>query len=87
MSDDLDDAAPSAYRPVPLTTYARMSEEEMRQRASAFNALLQRRRTVRFFSSEPVPRSVLEDCMRAAGSARRGRTCSRGSSLSSAIPR
>ena len=72
MSDDLDDAAPSAYRPVPLTTYARMPEEEMRQRASAFNALLQRRRTVRFFSAEPVPRSVLEDCLRAAGSAPSG---------------
>lgn len=72
MSDDLDDAAPSAYRPVPLTTYARIPEDEMQQRASAFNALLQRRRTVRFFSSEPVPRALLEDCLRAAGSAPSG---------------
>lgn len=72
MSDDLDDAALSAYRPVPLTTYARIPEDEMQQRASAFNALLQRRRTVRFFSSEPVPRALLEDCLRAAGSAPSG---------------
>jgi len=72
VSDDLDDAAPSAYRPVPLTTYARIPEDEMQQRASAFNALLQRRRTVRFFSSEPVPRALLEDCLRAAGSAPSG---------------
>ena len=72
MSDDVDDAAPSVYRPVPLTTYARIPEDEMQQRASAFNALLQRRRTVRFFSSEPVPRALLEDCLRAAGSAPSG---------------
>jgi len=72
MPDDLDDLAPSAYRPVPLTTYARLPEAEMRQRASAFNALMQRRRTVRFFSSEPVPRDVLENCLRAAGSAPSG---------------
>ena len=62
----------SAYRPVPLTGYRRLSEARMRARAKMFNALLQRRRTVRFFSTDPVPRDIIEECVRAAGSAPSG---------------
>jgi nitroreductase len=44
----------------------------MKRRAAEFAAELQRRRTVRHFSDRPVPREVIEDCLRAAGSAPSG---------------
>ena len=44
----------------------------MRRRADEFRTELQRRRTVREFSSRPVPREVIEDCLRAAGTAPNG---------------
>ena len=44
----------------------------MRQRADEFRTELQRRRTVREFSSRPVPQEVIEDCLRAAGTAPNG---------------
>lgn len=59
------------YRPLPLE-FKRLPEGEMRERSRAFAALLQRRRTIRSFSSEPVPRDIIEDCLRAAGSAPSG---------------
>ena len=46
--------------------------DEMQRRAVAFNALLQRRRSVRHFSDRAVPRAVIEHCLRAAGSAPSG---------------
>jgi nitroreductase len=62
----------TTYRPVPLTGYRRLPEARMRARAKAFNALLQRRRTVRLFSPDPVPRDIIEECLSAAGSAPSG---------------
>jgi nitroreductase len=44
----------------------------MRRRAAAFYAEVRRRRTVRDFSDRPVPREVVEDCLRAAGTAPSG---------------
>ncbi len=44
----------------------------MQERASAFADDLHRRRTVRDFSSEPIPEGVLDACIRAAGSAPSG---------------
>jgi nitroreductase len=44
----------------------------MRQRAAHFYADLRRRRTVRAFSDRPVPREVIEDCLRTAGTAPSG---------------
>jgi iodotyrosine deiodinase len=55
-----------------LPDYTEYPAEEMRQRASAFYADLRRRRTVRAFSSRPLPRDVVEDCLRAAGTAPSG---------------
>jgi len=57
---------------IPLAGYRAPSEEEMGRRAAAFNAEMQRRRSVRQFSDRPVPRGVIEDCIRAAGSAPSG---------------
>jgi len=52
--------------------YRRYPIEEMRTRANAFADDLHRRRTVREFSTEPVPAEVIRDCVRAAGSAPSG---------------
>jgi nitroreductase len=57
---------------VPLGEYRRLPEDEMRQRAARFLAQLRRRRTVRDFSPQPVPRDVIESCLLAAGTAPNG---------------
>ncbi|MCI0337857.1 MAG: nitroreductase family protein [Acidobacteria bacterium] len=57
---------------MPLTSYQEYPHEEMRQRAAAFLAEMQRRRTVRHFSNRPVPREVIESCLLASGTAPSG---------------
>ncbi len=57
---------------VPLANYREYPEEEMVARANVFYADMQRRRTVRHFSDRPVPRKVVEDCLRTAGTAPSG---------------
>jgi nitroreductase len=44
----------------------------MKKRAKMFADDVSRRRTVRHFSDRPVPRGVIEDCLRAAGTAPSG---------------
>lgn len=56
----------------PLGTYREYPPEEMQQRADAFVAEMARRRTTRQFSSRPVARGVIEQCIRAAGTAPSG---------------
>lgn len=56
----------------PLTTYQEYPPDEMQQRAADFYANLKRRRTVRDFSPRPVPRDIIENCLRAAGTAPSG---------------
>ena len=60
------------YDLVPLSTYQEYSEEEMRSRANKFYDEIKRRRTVRDFSDRSVPREIIEDCLRAAGTAPNG---------------
>jgi iodotyrosine deiodinase len=57
---------------IPLPAYQGHSVEEMKRRAAQFYADIRRRRTVREFSDRPVPREVIEDCLRAAGTAPNG---------------
>jgi len=57
---------------VPLSTFKGYPPEEMKRRARAFYEAVRRRRTVRAFDSRPVPREVLADCLRAAGTAPSG---------------
>jgi iodotyrosine deiodinase len=64
---DMDDALF-----VPLATYREYPEAEMRRRAREFYAEARRRRSVRSFSDRPVAREVIEDCLRAAGTAPSG---------------
>ncbi len=60
-------AATIAY--VPATA---MSDQERIDRAAAFAAELATRRTVRDYAPTPVPREVIEHCLRAAGSSPSG---------------
>ncbi len=46
--------------------------EEMRTRAQQFRALMQQRRSVRMFSSRPVPRELIEQAILTAGTAPSG---------------
>jgi iodotyrosine deiodinase len=62
----------SNFRPVPLPDYQEYQLGEMRQRATAFTADLVRRHTVRDFSARPVPRDIIETCLKAALSAPSG---------------
>jgi iodotyrosine deiodinase len=57
---------------VPLTTYVEYPPDEMLARAHAFHEEMARRRTVRGFSSRAVPREVIDDCLRTAGTAPSG---------------
>jgi iodotyrosine deiodinase len=61
-----------APRLVPLPSYRELPPEEMRGRAASFFDELRRRRSVREFSDRPVPREILEDCVRSAGTAPSG---------------
>ena len=52
--------------------YRRLGPEEMRERSAAFLAELRARRSVREFSSDPIPREVLVRCIDAAAQAPSG---------------
>ncbi len=57
---------------VPLATYREYPPDEMCRRAAEFYRDANRRRTVRAFSDRPVPRAIIEDCIRTAGTAPSG---------------
>lgn len=57
---------------LPLATYREIPLQEMKDRARAFCEEMSRRRTVRDYADRAVPRVLIEDCLRAAGSAPSG---------------
>lgn len=59
-------------RLIRYAAYREYPAGQMQRRARQFAAELQRRRSVRDFSNRPVPRKVIEECLRAAGSAPSG---------------
>ena len=61
-----------SYEPQPLPDRADYSDDTMQQKADEFLVHMQRRHTVRDFTDQPVPRAVIETCIRAAGSAPSG---------------
>ena len=56
----------------PLPAYPEYPADEMARRAAGFYEEVRRRRSVRDFSNRPVARAVIEDCLRAAGTAPSG---------------
>jgi nitroreductase len=62
----------SAQGFIPLNGYIGYAADEMSKRAADFYFEVDRRRTVREFSSEVPPRDVLDNCLRAAGTAPSG---------------
>ncbi len=59
------------YRFVPYRP-ERLPDEEMLRRARAFYAEMNRRRSVRYFAPDPVPRELIELAIRTAGTAPSG---------------
>ena len=57
---------------IPLPGYREYSADEMARRAHEFHLEMKRRRTVRDFSGRPVPRAIINDCLRAATTAPSG---------------
>lgn len=57
---------------IPHTGFREYPVGEMKRRSAEFYADMRRRRTVREFSDRPVPREIIEDCLRAAGTAPNG---------------
>jgi iodotyrosine deiodinase len=57
---------------LPLSNYQPYPVDVMAHRAAEFYADIRRRRTVRDFSDRPVPREIIADCLRAAGTAPNG---------------
>jgi iodotyrosine deiodinase len=57
---------------IALSGYQEYPVDLMRRRATAFRESMQTRRTVRHFAQRPVPRDVIEECLRAAGTAPSG---------------
>lgn len=57
---------------VPLTTFVEHPPDAMKARAREFYEEIRRRRTVREFSPRSVAREIIDDCLRAAGTAPSG---------------
>ncbi len=62
----------SKYTFVPMPELPVYTDRERVERARDYYAKIRRRRTIREFSPEPVPRHVLELCVQAAGTAPNG---------------
>ena len=60
------------YEFIPLPDYREYPAAEMIARSRAFYAEIRCRRSVRHFSDRDVPREVIENCLRAAGTAPSG---------------
>jgi iodotyrosine deiodinase len=56
----------------PLSDFVSYSEDEMLQRSSDFYNAIKRRHSIRKFSDKPVPREIIENCIKAAGTAPSG---------------
>jgi iodotyrosine deiodinase len=57
---------------VPLSARANLADDKLIRQAAGFYTQMARRRTVRDFSDRPVPRALIEHCLRTAGSAPNG---------------
>ncbi len=67
-----DGVAGAEYRPVPLPGWSERPVADMRAAALAFLGAVSTRRSVRDFDARPVPRDIIETCIRVAGTAPNG---------------
>ena len=72
MADSLRDALAARPHPFVPLRFTRRTIDESLARARAFHDEMQQRRTTRHFSTEPVPRALIEWAIRTAGSAPSG---------------
>ncbi|XP_023325503.1 iodotyrosine deiodinase 1 [Eurytemora carolleeae] len=72
--DELEDPAGPAVEDVDFISYefTQYTEEEMILRSQQFFQEMNKRRTIRVFSDKPVPRQVIENIIRTAGTAPSG---------------
>lgn len=66
------DTPRTVARFLPLRGFTELPEDEMKRRAAEFYEQMKTRRTVRQFSDRPVPREIIDDCIRAAATAPSG---------------
>ncbi|KZC07734.1 PREDICTED: iodotyrosine deiodinase 1 [Dufourea novaeangliae] len=71
LEDSEEPALPKDLKHIPCV-YAKPSEVEILHRASEFYKTVAARRTIRFFSPDPVPKEVIHDIIKAAGTAPSG---------------
>nr|CAI5867853.1 unnamed protein product [Callosobruchus analis] len=69
--DDISPALPENLRHIPLN-FEKLSKEEALLRSNQFYELMNKRRTVRHFSSKPVPKEVIYNIIKTAGTAPSG---------------
>lgn len=60
------------YKALPIPYRWELTDDEMIARSEAFYELMKKRHTVREYSTRPVPRQVIENCVKAAGLAPSG---------------
>jgi len=60
------------FEPIDLPDHVSDSDEEMLAKSKSFLAYMQKRHSVRDFSSQPVPEEIIEACVQAAGTAPSG---------------
>jgi len=60
------------FQQIPLPYLPEYSSKEMQQRSQIFFENLSARRTIRNFSDKPIPRDVIEKCIKTAGTAPSG---------------
>jgi iodotyrosine deiodinase len=60
------------HESLPLPDYQEFPVEQMLDRSKAFYDQIRRRHSVRDFSNRPVPREIIDECIRAAGTAPSG---------------
>jgi len=57
---------------IALSNYKELPVDQMLEKSQAFYEDVKRRRTVRDFSDKPVPKEIIENCIKAAGTAPSG---------------
>ncbi|XP_013925115.1 PREDICTED: iodotyrosine dehalogenase 1 [Thamnophis sirtalis] len=71
QAEEEDDDEWNEFAHIPFSI-ERYSEEDMVKRSKDFYELLKKRRSVRFISDEPVPREVIENVIKTAGTSPSG---------------